>query len=190
MAERGITVSYVSIRLWCKEFGLRYTNRLKCRHHESGDTFYLGEVIADMGGKQQHLWRAGEQDGEVVDVFFQARRDGATAIRFFKRLLANHQREPRKTVIDKLRSYGVAHRELIPETTHDTSQYAHNRAELSHQPARAPARGMRRLKLKPRAQRFLSIQSAVNYLFSLGRHLVSASHYRDFRQGAIASCNP
>ena len=79
----------------------------------------------------------------MVDVFLQARRDGAAAKGFFKRLLKNHQGEPRKIVTDKLRSYGVAHRELIPESIHDTTQYANNRAELSHQPTRVRERGMR-----------------------------------------------
>jgi putative transposase len=88
------------------------------------------------------LWRAVDPDGEVVDVFLQARRDGAAAKRFFKRLLKNNQGEPRKIVTDKLRSYGVAHRELMPETIHDTTQYANNRAELSHQPTRVRERGM------------------------------------------------
>ena len=97
-------------------------------------------------GKQHYLWRAVDQDGEVVDVFLQRRRDGKAAKRFFKRLLKAHRNEPRKIVTDKLRSYGVAHRELIPDTIHDTSQYANNRAELSHQPTRVRERGMRRFK--------------------------------------------
>jgi len=103
------------------------------------------------------------------------------------RLLKNHRGEPRKIVTDKLRSYGVAHRELIPETLHDTAQYANNRAELSHQPTRVRERGMRRFKSTRQAQRFLSVHAAVYNLFNLGRHLVSASHYRDLRQGAFAS---
>ena len=91
---------------------------------------------------------------------------------------------------DKLRSYGVAHRELIPETIHDTSQYANNRAELSHQPTRVRERGMRgaafrRFKSSQQAQRFLGVHAAVYNLFNLGRHLVAASHYRDLRQGAF-----
>jgi len=120
-------------------------------------------------------------------VFLQARRDGAAAKRFFKRLLKNHRGEPRKIVTDKLRSYGVAHRELIPETLHDTTQYANNRAELSHQPTRVRERGMRRFKSTQQAQRFLSVHAAVYNLFNLGRHLVSASRYQDLRQGAFAS---
>jgi len=187
LAERGITVTYESIRLWCNKFGPKYAKRLKKRHHGFGDTFYIDEVFVKIGGKQQYLWRAVDQDGEVVDVFLQARRDGAAAKRFFKRLLKNHDGEPRKIVTDKLRSYGVAHRELIPESIHDTSQYANNRAELSHQPTRARERGMRRFKSTRQAQRFLSVHAAVYNLFNIGRHLVSANHYRDLRQGAFAS---
>ena len=128
-----------------------------------------------------------DQDGEVVDVFLQRRRDGVAAKRFFKRLLRASGNEPRRIVTDKLRSYGVAHRELIPDTIHDTSQYANNRAELSHQPTRVRERGMRRFKSIHQAQRFLSTNSAVYNLFNLGRHLVSAKHYRFFRQRAFAS---
>ena len=138
-------------------------------------------------GKQQYLWRAVDQDGEVIDVFLQARRDGTAAKRFFKRLLRNHGNEPREIVSDKLRSYGVAHRELVPESIHESSQYANNRAELSHQPTRVRERGMRRFKSTQQAQRFLSAHAAVYNLFNLGRHLVSAKHYRIFRGNAFAS---
>ena len=118
-------------------------------------------------------------------MFLQARRDGAAAKRFFKRLLKAHHGEPRKIVTDKLRSYGVARRELIPDTIHDTSRYANNRAELSHQPTRVRERGMRRFKSSRQAQRFLSVHAAIYNLFNLGRHLVSAGHYRKLREGAF-----
>jgi len=104
----------------------------KRNHQEYGDTFFIDEVFVKIQGKQHYLWRAVDQDGEVVDVFLQPRRDAKAAKRLFKR----HDAEPRKIVTDKLRSYGVAHRELIPDTFHDTRQYANNRAELSHQPTR------------------------------------------------------
>ena len=187
MAERGITVSYESIRLWCIKFGPKYARRLKRKHQGYGDTFFIDEVFVKIGGKQHYLWRAVDQDGEVVDVFLQVRRDGAAAKRFFKRLLKAHHGEPRKIVTDKLRSYGVARRELIPDTIHDTSRYANNRAELSHQPTRVRERGMRRFKSSRQAQRFLSVYAAVHNLFNLGRNLVSAKHYRMFRQRAFAS---
>lgn len=185
LAERGIEVSYESIRLWCNKFGPHYARRLKKKHQGYGDTFYIDEVFVKIRGQQKYLWRAVDQDGEVVDVFLQSRRDAATAKRFFQRLIRNHGNEPRKIVTDKLRSYGVAHRELIPESIHDTSKYANNRAELSHQPTRVRERGMRRFKSMQQAQRFLGAHAAVYNLFNLGRHLVSAKNYRVFRDSAF-----
>ena len=189
LAQREIIVSRESIRLWCNKFGSKYATRLRKKHQGYGDTFYIDEVFVKINGKQHYLWRAVDQDGEVVDVFLQKRRDGVAAKRFFKRRLKNHQGEPRKIVTDKLRSYGVAHRELIPDTIHDTSQYANNRAELSHQPTRVRERGMRRFKSVEQAQRFLSAHAAVNNLFNLGRHLVCANHYRNLRIAAFAEWN-
>jgi putative transposase len=185
LAERGITVSYETIRLWCIKFGARYALRLKRRHRGYGDTFYIDEVFAKINGKRQYLWRAVDQDGEVVDAYLQARRDGAAAKRFFKRLIRSYGGEPRKIVTDKLRSYGVAHRELMPDVIHNTAQYANNRAEQSHESTRVRERGMRRFKSCNQAQRFLSVHAAVCNLFNLGRHLVGAEHYRNLRIGAF-----
>ncbi len=189
MAERGVGISYESIRLWCIKFGPKYAKRLRRRHQGHGDTFFVDEVFVKIQGKQHYLWRAVDQDGDVVDVFLQRRRDGRAAKRFFKRLLRASGREPRRVVTDKLRSYCVAHRELIPDTIHDTSQYANNRAELSHQPTWVRERGMRRFMSTHQAQRFLSTHAAVYNLFNLGRYLISAKHYRFFRQRAFASWN-
>ena len=185
LAQRGIIVSYESIRLWCIKFGRKYARRLKRRHKGYGDTFYIDEVFVKINGKQQYLWRAVDQEGEVIDVFLQSRRDGAAAKLFFKRLLRRHGGEPREIVTDKLRSYGVAQRELIPNTIHNTAQYANNRAELSHQPTRVRECGMRRFKSTAQAQRFLNVHAAVYNLFNLGRHLVRAEHYKKLRIDAF-----
>lgn len=187
LAERGIALSYESIRLWCIKFGPQFARRLKRQHRGYGDTFFIDEVFVKIRGKQHYLWRAVDQDGDVVDVFLQTRRDGNAAKRFFKRLLEKHRSEPRRIVTDKLRSYGVAHRELIPDSIHDTSRYANNRAELSHQPTRVGERGMRRFKSLRQAERFLGVHAAVYNLFNLGRHLISAKHDRLFRQRAFVS---
>jgi putative transposase len=185
LAERGITVSREAIRLWSIKFGVIYSRRLKRKHRGYGDTFYIDEVFIKINGKQYYLWRAVDQDGEVVDVYLQAKRDGAAAKRFFKRLLRSHGGEPRKIVTDKLRSYGVAHRELIPDTIHSTQQYENNRAEQSHEVTRVRERGMRRFKSVRQAQRFVTAHAAVSNLFNLGRHFVRAEHYRDLRMSAF-----
>ena len=126
-------------------------------------------------GQRHYLWRVVDQDGEAVEVFLQ------------KRLLRKHKGDPRKIVTDKLRSYGVAHRELMPETIQDTSQYANNRCELSHEPTRVRERGMRKFKSMKQAQRFFGVHAAVYNLFNLGRHLISAENYRYFRLRAFAT---
>jgi putative transposase len=172
LAERVITVSYESFRLCCNTIGLEYAARQKKRHQGFGDTFYIDEVFVKIGGKQQCLWRAVDQDGKVVDIFLQARRDGSAAKHFIRRLLKNLRGEPRKLVTDRLRSYGVAHSELMPETIHVTLHYANNRAGHSHRPTRVQERGMRCFKPTRQAQHFSGVHAAVYNLFNPGRHLV------------------
>jgi len=127
LSERGINVTYEAIRLWCNRFGPKFATKLKRKHRGYGDSFFIDEVFIKIDGKQHYLWRAVDQDGEVVDVFLQKRRDSRAAKRFFKRLIKKHRDEPRKIVTDKLRSYCVAHRELVPDSIHDTSQYENYR---------------------------------------------------------------
>ena len=138
-----------------------------------------------INGKQHYLWRVVDQDGEVVDVYLQDKRNGAAAKRFFKRLLRSHGGEPRKIVTDKLRSYGVAHREFMPETIPSTQHYENNRADQSHEATRVGERGMRKFKSARQAQRFVTAHAAVQNLFNLGRHLVRAEHYRNLRISAF-----
>ena len=187
LAEKGISVSYEAIRLWCIKFGPSYARKLKQRHRGFGDTFYLDEVFIKINGIQHYLWRAVDQDGEVVDVFVQSRRNGAAARQFFKRLLRSNGGPPRMIVTDKLASYKVAQRELMPTAHHNTAKYANNRAEQSHESTRFRERGMRRLKSPNQAQLFLTNHAAVSNLFNLGRHLTSASHYRRSRAAAFAT---
>ena len=147
----------------------------------------MDEVFVRIRGQYRYLWRAVDQDGEVVDVLLQERRDAIAARSFFRHVLARLGSDPRMIVRDKLGSYAVARRELLPGAAHDTRRYANNRAELSHQPTRVRERGMRRFKSVPQAQRFARVHAAVSNLFNLRRHLMAAGHYRTLRQGAFAS---
>ncbi len=187
LAERSIIVSHESIRLWVNKFGPQYPNRLRRRNRGYGDQYYLDEVFVKIQGEQRYLRRAVDQNGDVVDVFLQRRRDGKAAKRFFKRLRKRNEEMPRVITTDRLRSYGVAHRELLADVLHDTSQYANNRAELSHQPTRVRERVMRRFKSMKQAQRFLSVHASVYTLFNLSRHLVLAKSYRLLRGNAFSS---
>ena len=146
LAERGIVVSYETIRQWCRKFGTEYARKLKRRGGRLGDTWFLDELFVTIQGKRQYLWRAVDQDGDVIDILVQPRRDRKAAERFFRKLLKGQGAEPVLLVTDKLRSYGAAHRTTMPSVRHDTSQYANNRAEVSHQPTRQRERQMRRFK--------------------------------------------
>ena len=154
MAQRNVTVSHEEIGLWCNKFGSKYAQRIRRKHQGYSDAFFIDEVFVKIQGGQHYLQRAVDQDGEIVDVFLQKRRDGKSAKRFFKRLLRKYKGEPRKIVTDKLRSYSVAHRELIAEAIHDTTQYANNRAELQHEPKKVSERGMGKFKSMEQIQRF------------------------------------
>jgi len=181
LAERGITVSYETIRQWCRKFGTEYARTLKRRGGRLGDTSFLDELFVTIQGKRQYLWRAVDQDGDVIDVLVQPRRDRRAAERFFRKLLKGQGAEPLRLVTDKLRSYGAAHRSTIPSVRHDTRQYANNRAEVSHQPTGQRERQMRRFKSVGQAQRFLSVHGIILNLFRVGRHLVSAANHRALR---------
>jgi putative transposase len=189
LARRGVVVTHESIRLWCNKFGPLYARRLRHRHRGYGDTFFMDEVFVTIAGRRHYLWRAVDQDGDVVDVYLQTCRNVEAAKRFFRRLLRSHGTSPRKIVTDKLGSYGVARRALMPETIHSNDRYANNRAELSHQPTRARERGMRRFSSPEQAQRFLSAHAVVYNLFNLQRHLVSSAFYRLRRARAVKCWN-
>jgi putative transposase len=132
LAQRGITVSYESIRHWCETFGLAYARRLRRRAGPVGDTWHLDELFVTIRSQRHYLWRAVDQDGEVIDILLQPRRDRHAAARFFRRLLKRSGRLPRRLVTDRLGSYRAAHRVVMPSVFHDTTRYANNRAEVSH----------------------------------------------------------
>jgi putative transposase len=136
LAERGIVVSYETVRRWCMKFGPTFADRLRRRRPRPGDKWYLDEVFIRIQGVQHYLWRAVDQDGVVLDILVQARRDATAAKRFLRRLLKGLQYVPRVIVTDKLRSYGVAQRQLLPAIEHRQSRYLNNRAENSHRPTR------------------------------------------------------
>ena len=185
LAQRGVIVSYESIRRWCLKFGPRFRRRLRCREGRLGDTWHVDEVFIRIQGKLRFLWRAVDQDGDVVDFLVQKRRDAKAAKRFFNKALKGQGAEPARLTTDGLKSYPPAAREVLPGARHDTSQYANNRAEVSHQPTRQRERQMRHFKSPCHAQRFLALHSRVNNLFRYGRHLMRASTHRMFRARAF-----
>ncbi|CAL9324761.1 hypothetical protein SUDANB66_06628 (plasmid) [Streptomyces sp. SudanB66_2053] len=177
MLERGIVVSHETIRRWCGKFGQIYANALRRRQPQPRDKWHLDEVFIKINGRLQHLWRAVDQDGHVLDILVQNRRDKAAARRFFRRLLKKTRTVPRVIITDKLRSYGAAHREVMPSVEHRSYKGLNNRAENSHQPTRQRERAMKNFRSVGGAQRFLSAFSGISPHFR-PRHLMPAYRYR------------
>jgi len=186
LAERGIVVSHETVRQWCRKFGPDYARKLRRRQGRLGDTWHLDELFVNIGGRRHYLWRAVDQDGDVIDILVQRWRDARAAKRFFRKLLKGQGSEPRWLITDKLGSYSAAHRSVMPSVVHDTRRWANNRAEVSHQPSRQRERQMRGFKSAAQAQRFLSVQGVVLNLFRLGRHRLRSANYRLLRGRAFA----
>lgn len=155
--------------------------RFRKHYGGCGDTWHVDEVFVRIGHRQCYLYRAADQDGDVIDVMVQTRRDKQAAERFFRMCLKKQRQAPRRLVTDKLRSYRAAHREVMSEVIHDTERYSNNRAEISHQSTRQRERYMRRFKSLSQAQHFLSVHGMVQNLFRFARHVMCAKHYRLFR---------
>ncbi len=185
LAERGIIVTYETVRQWCQKFGPDYARKLKKRQGRLGDTWHIDEVFVTIQGQRQYLWRAVDQDGDTLDILVQTRRNQRAAERFFRRLLKGQGGEPRWLVTDKLQSYGAAHRAVMPTVEHLNAVYANNRVEVSHQPTRQQEYSMRGFTSASQAQRFLTLHGLTQNLFRLGRHLMQAVNYRLLRAQAF-----
>ena len=120
LAERGVIVSHETIRQWCRKSGAEYARKLKRRQGRLGDTWHLDELFVTIQGQRQYLWRAVDQDGDVIDILVQPRRNRRAAERFFRKLLKGQGLEPLRLVTDKLRSYSAAHRIIMPSVIHVT----------------------------------------------------------------------
>ena len=185
LAERGITASYETVRRWCRKFSQSFAQSMRRRRRRPGDKRHMDEVFIRIQGALHYLWRAVDQDGVVLDILVQERRDARAAKRFLKKLLTGLQYTPRVIVTDKLRSYGVARRELLPQVEHRQSRYLNNRAENSHRPTRRRERQMQRFKSPGQAQHFLSAHAFIHGHFHPRRHLMTAAAYRTIRSEAF-----
>ncbi|MFE4960736.1 IS6 family transposase [Streptomyces sp. NPDC056653] len=178
MLQRGVIVSHETVRRWCRKFGQAYANALRRRRPRPGDKWHLDEVFIKINGELKYLWRAVDQDGNVLDILVQSRRDKAAARRFFRRLMTKTRAVPRVIVTDKLRSYGAAHREAMPSAEHRSHKGLNNRAENSHQPTRQRERAMKGFRSVGGAQRFLSAFSGISPHFRPRRRLMTAPDHR------------
>src|SRR2546428_10695222 len=186
LAQRGVVVTYETVRQWCLTFGQSYANELRRRRPRCGDKWHMDEMVLTIRGKKHYLWRAVDQDGNVLDILVQSRRNKKAAQRFFRKLLKGLCYVPRVIITDKLKSYAAAKREILPNTEHRQHKGLNNRCEVSHQPTRQRERQMRRFKSPRHAQRFLSAHAPINNLFRIRRFHATAAAYREARQQAFS----
>jgi len=161
LAERGIMVSYESIRRWINHFGPAIAADLRRRRPRPHTSWHLDEVYLKIDGRMVYLWRAVDAEGEILDVLVQSKRDKHAALKLMRRLLKKYGFVPDRLITDDLRSYGAAARDLGIEKHHERGRWKNNRAENSHQPTRRRERKMQGFKSRGSAQRFLSTHAAV-----------------------------
>jgi putative transposase len=188
-AQRGIVVTYETLRQWCLKFGQTSANELRRRRQSTGDKWHMDEVFLTIRGERHYLWRAVDQDGNVLDILVQSRRNKQAAKRFFRKLLKGLQYVPRVIVTDKLKSYAAAKREILPDVEHRQQKGLNNRAENSHQPIRLREKKMRKFKSTKHAQRFLSAFGPLLGHFQPRRHRMRAQEYRATLQARFQMWN-
>ena len=187
LAERGITVSYETIRRWVNYFGPLIAADVRKRRPKPHTIWHLDEVHLKIGGRLVYLWRAVDSEGEVLDVLVQTTRNKAAALRLMRKLLRKYGFVPDRVITDDLRSYGAAARDLGISNRHERGRWRNNRVENSHQPTRRRERKMQGFKNPGSAQRFLSTHAAVYNTFNVQRHLTSAHTHRAFRASAMST---
>jgi putative transposase len=187
LAERGIVVSYETVRRWVSHFGPMVAADLRKRRPKPHTTWHLDEVYLKIAGRMVYLWRAVDAEGEVLDVLVQSTRNKNSALKLMRKLLKKYGFVPDRLIADHLRSYGAAARDLEIENRHERGRWKNHRAENSHQPSRRRERKMQRCKSAASAQKFLSAHAAVYNTFNVQRHLASARTHRSFRAAAMST---
>jgi len=182
LAERGVDLSYKTIRRWV--FGPTFAQRLRRGRPRPSSRWHLDEMVVRIGGDPIYLWRAIDHEGEVLDLLIQRRRDQRAATKLMRKLLKRQGFAPTVIVTDKLKSYASAFRRLRLTARHEQGLQANNRAENSHQATRRRERKMQRFKSARAAQRFVSLHAAVFNTLNVQRHLICRSTLRTFRAEA------
>jgi putative transposase len=186
LLERGILISYETVRRWALKFGPEYSRRLRRKPASRRDIWHLDEVVVTIAGKKHWLWRAVDQDGYVLDEIVQMRRNTKAAKRLLTRLLKKQGCPPREMITDKLGSYAAARRQTMPAVEHRSHKGLNNRAENSHLPLRRREHAMQGFRSPGGLQRFASVFSAVRNLFVPPRSRRSALTIHLHRLNAMA----
>ena len=187
LAERGVDVTYETVRCWSNKFGPTIAANIRKRRHRADCVWHLDEMIVRISGKRMYMWRAVDREGEVLDVLVQTRRNKAAALKLLRKLLKNQGFVPDEIMTDGLASYRPALWELGALKRHQPGRLReNNRAENSHLPVRRRERKMQLFKSPGQAQRFVSTHSAIYNCFNTERHLVSRKTMRFYRDRAFA----
>jgi putative transposase len=185
LAQRGIKVSYETIRCWILKFGPQIAANLRRCRSQPTDRWHLDEMFVRIGGRKMWLWRAVDDEGEVLDVLVQKRRNKLAALKLLRKLLRNQGVHPEAITTDKLSSYGAAVRDLGLAAAHRPGgMRANNRVEKSHLAIRRRERKQQKFKSQGSAQRFLATHGAIYNTFNLQPHLVRRSTLRKLRAQA------
>ena len=185
LAERGVDVSYESIRRWVLKFGPQIARRLRQFRPKPSPRWHLDEMVIPISGRQLYLWRAVDDEGEMLEILVQRRRNRAAAGKLMRKLLKKQGFGPSVITTDRLRSYSAVFADLGLSAHHEQGLRKNNRAEVSHQPNRRRERKMQRFKSHGSAQRFLSMHSAVYNIFNSQRHMISRQTLRTCRTEAM-----
>jgi putative transposase len=186
LLERGIFVSYETVRRWALKFGPDYARRRKRKRPSQHDIWHLDEVVITIAGRKHSLWLAVDQNGYVLDEIVQRRRDTKAAKRLLRRLFKKQGCPPRRIITKKLGSYAAARRQIMPAVEHRSHKGLNNRAENSHLPPRRRERAMQGFRSTGQLQKFVSIFSAVRGLFVPPRSRRSALSTHLHRLDAMA----
>ena len=189
MVECGVDVSHETIRRWVDKFGSTYAKRIKCRSESPSPVWHLDEVYTKINGKMVYLWRAVDDEGTVLDVVVQRRRNTKAAMRLLRKLLRNQGIRPKRIVTDRLGSYGAALKLLGLKHLQDVGGRKNNRAECSHVPIRRRERKSQKFRAMRNAQKLLSAHGQIYNLFNFRRHLISRNTLRKFRDQANLEWN-
>lgn len=185
LAERGVDVSYETVRRWLLKFGPAIAANLRRSRPRPSDHWHLDEMVVTINSKRYWLWRAVDNEGEVLDFLVEARRNTKAARKLMIKLLKRQGFAPTRIVTDRLRSYAAAFRSLGLTANHERGLRANNRAENSHQPVRRRERKQQRFKSPGSAQRFLAIHAATYNTFHHQRHLISRANYEELLTGSF-----